>query len=241
MKPSYGLSYMGSKTLMCGDVPIVRRPKLVDLFGGGGSLAHYLATHGAGVVLYNDINPAIVAAFVAALTGRYRQSLPVPATKAERQAAAATDPVVAAICCFKPTWIEQGFAVEPNIFRKRTNRFHRLFAAGIADLVICTCADYQAFAQLRADPSVGWYVDPPYRDGGGYADECAFDWRWAADIAGPVVGFDSFVPDGFRMLWRREHTMLRNSAATTTFCFWKKASVNAEIDDFECATQCQLL
>ena len=241
MKPSYGLGYMGSKTLLCGDVPILRRPKLVDLFGGGGALTHYLATHGAGVVLYNDINPAIVSAFVAGVTGRYRESLPIPETKEGRQAMARVDPVVAAIVCFKPTWIKQGFAVEPNIFRKRTNRFHNLFRAGIADRVVATCADFHAFDQLRVDPSVGWYIDPPYLDGGGYEAECTFDWSWAADIAGPVVGFDSFVPPGFRLLWRRDHQFSRHSVTTTTFCFHKKASVGAEIDDFECAVQCELL
>ena len=76
MKKSYGIPYVGNKQKIAKEILEQLPPgnRLVDLFGGGGSITHYAMVnypHKWKEFMYNDINPLITTLFKESITGKY--------------------------------------------------------------------------------------------------------------------------------------------------------------------------
>ena len=70
----YGLPYKGSKNAIASKIIDIlpQGKRLVDLFGGGGAIAHCARLSGKwGRVLYNDVDPLVYDYFTKALAGAY--------------------------------------------------------------------------------------------------------------------------------------------------------------------------
>lgn len=234
---SFGLCYFGSKNKVCSRIPLLLRSRCVDLFGGGGAISHYIAVHGAPHVLYNEKNAQVAAAFAAALRGDFPEENLIGLSQRERRRLAESDPVLAMLLAYSPGYSDRSTYAKELEFWRRLNRFRVVRNAGISSRVSVISADYSALALLRPDPDVAWYIDPPYAGQMEYTGACGWSWGWCDEITGPVVGFDSFVPPGFRELWRASGQTNRSAAHYWTICFYRPAVHPTDRDAVEVSEQ----
>lgn len=234
---SYGLCYFGSKNKVCSRIPILLRSRAVDLFGGGGAISHYLAVHGAPSVLYNEKNPQVAAAFAAALRGEFPEENLIGLSQPERRRLADSDPVLAFLLAYSPGHSDRSTYAKEVEFGRRLNRFRVVRNASISSRVTVICGDYTGFEFIRPDPDVSWYIDPPYAGQQGYTGASGWSWSWCDQITGPIVGFDSFVPDGFRELWRSSGQTNRAAPHYWTICFYRPGIRPTDRDAIEVSEQ----
>lgn len=116
---------------------------------------------------------------------------------------------------------------KPSEIPQRINRFKRVEADHLP--IEVRVGDYREFAPLRGDASIVWYIDPPYRSTMKYGSDSGWDWGWTAEITGEIVGFDSFLPEGFDLIWRRQDALRSDSAGYPELCFRRKKKGGVDI------------
>lgn len=118
----YGMPYKGSKSRIAerllSVLPAGRR--FVDLFGGGGAMAHAAALSGKyEAVLYNEILPHIAALFERAINGGFRDFIPRWISRGEFHAKKETDGYVATCWSFANNLRDYMFSAELEPIKKR--------------------------------------------------------------------------------------------------------------------------
>lgn len=238
MIESFGILYPGSKNTVVRRMPTPPGRVAIDLFGGGGAIAHYVAKRGFGYgdldlfsgakyerVIYNERDPRVAEAFRQALTGEWRRAFPLPKSN-EELFAREGDVIAQSICAFVP-FIKSHMVRKPSEIPQRINRFKRVEADHLP--IEVRVGDYREFAPLRADASIVWFIDPPYRSTMKYGSDSGWDWGWTAEIAGEIVGFDSFLPEGFDLIWRRQDALRSDSDGYPELCFRRKKKGGVDI------------
>ena len=175
MRKNYGLPYQGSKNQIAEDIIdfLPSGNRLVDLFGGGGSISHCASLSNKWKSsLYNEVNPLIAKGFEMAINGEFDNENRW-ITKEEFHRLKKTDPYVAICFSFSNNYKDYALSDERGDIVKKIFEL-RLAGKDVSVLNIddTRCEPWERISRIRLlkglkniEITNGSYSDYEYREG----------------------------------------------------------------------------